>query len=483
MRPLLCLFAACLPVLSFSAAVEAEPDQGTGTAYVIPIKGMIERALVYVIRRGVDQAERENAEAIIFDMDTPGGRVDAAREIVNLIGNLDVPTYTFVNPDAISAGAIIAMATDHIYMAPGSRIGDAMPLMMTPIGGPQQVPESVEEKSVSYVAGLIRTAAQRKNHDAKLAEAMVRRSIEYKIGDDTISEAGELLTLTNVEAERMVDDGTGERRLLSRGTVKDLDALLGAIGKKGARMVELTVTPAERVARYIELFSVFFLVGGALGLYIEFKTPGFGLPGIAGICLLAVWFWGHHVAGLAGSAEMVLFAVGATLLFLEIFVIPGFGVAGLSGIILILLAMLMAMVQHYPGLPAYNLPTVHIQSAILKLGIAGTIAFFAMLLLAKFLPETQVFRRVMLTGTLGKGDGFTASRETNDLAGLEGVAATMLRPAGIGVFGDKRLNVVARGAFIDRGSPIVVAETHGNRIVVATLGAATNMPPETGENA
>ena len=468
MKPHFCI-AVVLGSLLLSGALPAHADAPrpvVQTVYVIPIKGMIERGLVYVIRRGAAQAAAEGAAAIILDMDTPGGRVDAAEDIINSIGALPIKTYTYVNPNAISAGAIIAMATDHIYMAPGSRIGDAMPIMMNPLGAPQQLPEGVEEKSVSYVAGLIRSAAQRKGHDDKLAECMVRREIEYKIGEDVICPEGQLLTLTNGEAERTVVENGVSRNLLSAGTMRDMDALLDHLGFARSEVVELEVTLAERIARYIEMLSAIFLMGGLLGLYIEFKTPGFGLPGIAGILLLAIWFWGHHVAGLAGLGEMTLFTIGVLLLFVEILFIPGFGVVGTAGICCMAGALMMAMVQHGPGLPWYNLPRFQFEGMVLKLGLSllGTVALGA--LLAGFLPRTHLFQRIALMQTESTDKGYRASEKTEDFVGLRGTADTPLRPGGIGLFGDRRLNVITHGEYVAAGSPIVIAQCEGNRIVV-----------------
>lgn len=453
------------------AAMPARGAERTGDlVYSIPINGMIERGLVYVVRRAVARAMAEGADAIIFDMDTPGGRLDAAEEIINIISAVETTTYTYVNPNAISAGAIIAMATDHIYMAPGSRIGDAMPIMMTPFGSPQEMPGSVEEKAISYVAGLIRSTAEEKGHDPKLAEAMVRPEIEYKIGDEVISPADQLLTLTNKEAERIVERDGEEAPLLSSGTVEDIGELLRKIGKEGAEVREVSVSLAEQIARFIEMFSALFLIGGLLGIYIEFKTPGFGLPGTLGIILLAIWFWGHHVAGLAGMGEILIFLIGIVLLGVEIFLIPGFGVAGLAGITMMAVALLMAMVEHYPGMPWYEPPVSHIQRAVMVLGSSLATFFAAAIILARFLPETPLFQRLVLASSVSAARGFQASEKTDRLLGLSGVAATALRPAGIGSFGDQRLDVVTRGEFVEKGARIIVAETHGNRIIVEQVG-------------
>ncbi len=455
---------------AWAAPVSAPPAQapalsGDRLVYVIPIEGMIERGLLYVIRRGVAEAERRKADAIIFVMDTPGGQLQAAEEIVNIIASVGVPTYAYVDLDAISAGAIISLATDKIYMAPGSRIGDAMPIMVSPMGGVQPMPDDIKEKMMSYTAGLVRSVAQRKGHDDRLAESMVRPDIEYKIGDDVICKEGELLTLTNTEAERFVGEGAARHRLLSSGTVASLDNLLATIGVPGATVQRLVVSPLETMARYIEMFSWLLLAGGVLGIFIEIKTPGFGLPGILGGLLLAVWFWGHNIAGFAGMEEVLIFLLGVALLLVEIFVIPGFGITGTAGLTLMALGLLMAMVQHYPGTPTFRIPAMQIEGMLWNVGLATCTAFLAGLLVIRFLPHTTAYSHLVLAAAGRADQGFRIDAGT-DLVGRSGVAATPLRPAGIGVFGDRRLNVVTRGTFIDKGAPIVVAEIHGARIVV-----------------
>jgi membrane-bound serine protease (ClpP class) len=454
-----------LSILGFLSApvVAAPPPESSGTVYIIPIEGVIDNALLYVIRRGLNEAEEAQADAIIFDMNTPGGRLDSAEEILDMLRGLKTPTYTLVNPNAISAGAIIALATDHIYMTPGSKIGDAMPIMLSLFGDVQEMPESIEEKSVSYVAAMIRAAAQHRGHDPQLAEAMVRRDSEYKIGDEVIAKKGQLLTLTNKDAERRV--GPEQRPLLSEGTVKDLDALLVSIGKSRAEQVILRVTETEKLARLIESLSVIILGLGLLGLYVEFKTPGFGFPGIAGIILLAIWFWGYNIAGLAGMEEIAIFLIGLTLLLIEILFIPGFGWAGLGGICLIVLSLLMAMVEYYPGEPWY--PTFpKFRLPLTNFGLATILSAIGLLLVGRYLPRTSLFQKLVLQSATLRQEGFSSSQDTTSLVGRPGTTETPLRPSGRARFGNDLLNVVTRGDFIEAGEEIVIAEGHGNRIIV-----------------
>ena len=171
---------------------------------VIPIEGPIEQALLYVVRRGFDHAVRNESKAIILQMNTPGGAVNSAGEIINLIGKMNIPIYTYVDNGAYSAGAFIALATPKIYMSPGSVIGAATPMMMSPMGGVQDMPPDVKEKMTSAVCAMVRAAAEQGGHDPELAECMVRAELEYKVGRNIISKKGELLTMTNTEAEQMI---------------------------------------------------------------------------------------------------------------------------------------------------------------------------------------------------------------------------------------------------------------------------------------
>jgi membrane-bound serine protease (ClpP class) len=468
-----------LLTIIFATASSAHADTQTnkqtkaGIAYVIPIHDMIERGLVYLIRRGVTEAETLNANAIIIDMNTPGGRLDATAEIIKILTSTKITTYTFVNSDAISAGAITAMATDHIYMAPGSRIGDAMPIMMSPLpmGGPKALPDDLKEKAVSPTVAMIRAVAQRKGHDPKLAEAMVRAEFEYKIGDKMICPAGQLLTLTAQDAEQIIGEGDNAHPLLSAGTVNSIEDLLKTIGNGSDKIITLKPTAAEKLARIIDGFPIsgILLALGLLGLYIEYKTPGFGIPGISGILILAIWFWGHHIAGVANILEISIFTIGIILLLIEIFIIPGFGVAGIAGTALIFASLFMSMLGKPLSSPHwYTLPSLEdIHHAVLNFSMAIILTLIGGVILAKLLPKSAVFQRLRLDTAENKADGYSAATKSSELLiGTHGIAATQLRPSGIGEFNDKRLDVIARGSFIEKSTAIVIAEVHGNRIIV-----------------
>lgn len=445
-------------------SASANQTEKSPLVYVIPIKKTIEPALLYVIRRGVDEAVRNGAQAIVFEMDTPGGLLSATEGIIAVITHTDIPIYTFVEKDAYSAGAIIALSTPHIYMAPGSVIGAATPLMMSPMGGVQNMPEDVQEKMTSAVAAMVRAAAEQGGHDPELAEAMVRADMEYSVDGEVISEKGRLLTLTNEEASRLV--GSDQRPLLSEGTVNDVDALLEEIGLQGAEQRILKPTGAEKIARMIKAPAVatLLMIFGFGGLWLEFKTPGFGVFGITGISCLLLLFFGHHIAGLAGWEDIILLVLGISLLALEVFVIPGFGIAGISGIALICISLISMMVEHVPGKwrPIEFSPEVFAQPlANLTFALAGTLILA--LIAGKYLPQTRLFNSLSLA---------TVSPELedkSDLIGLEGIAHSDLRPSGTAYFDDRKIDVVTHGDYIARQTPVRIVEVHGNRIVVKDI--------------
>ncbi len=469
----LCLAFAALvlhaDVVGASAGARRERE---GTAFVIPIHGDVNKSLLYVVRRTVSQAERAGASLIIFEMDTYGGRLDCAEEIIHRLVGIQTPTYTYVNRHALSAGAFIAMATDRIYMADGARIGAAAPVAVTPFLTPVDMPTNITAKVTSDLRALLRWVAEKKGYDLRVIEAMINPEAGCTIGGQIICPPGQLLTLHNVQAEQMVTEDGRSRPLLSSGTIQNVEELLQRIGKSAYIIKRLAITPAERLARFVDALAVQgILLGlGLLLLWIEFKTPGFGLPGTTGLVLLAIWFWGHHIAGLAGFEEIALFLIGLILLGLEVFVFPGFGAVGLTGVAFMLTALMMAMVEHYPSQPWYRIPDIHVQHVLLNMGVAIVLSFVLGAILARYLPSSPVFRRVGLIRTLAQAEGYQAAPDTTSLVGLTGVAVTPLRPSGIAHVADRRLDVVSRGEFIEKGERIVIAETHGSHIVVERAG-------------
>lgn len=456
-----------------TAAQEAE---GAGKkVFVLPIKGPIDKSMLFIFRRAFRLAKKTKPAAIIIDLDTPGGRLKETQEIIDWIRSIDVPVYAFVNPNAISAGAIISLASDAIFMAPGSSIGSAMPIAISPMGGGvQELSPDVKEKMLSVVRAMVRGLAQENGYSEDLAEAMVDPSKEYKIGDRVLCPEGELLNLTAMEAIEIVPPQG--KPVLAQALVKDMSALLTHMDLAKAEVVRFEEQQAEKLARWITMLGPILLALGALGIYIEFKTPGFGIPGIAGLTLLAIFFFGHFVAGLAGKEDVALVLIGLILLGVEIFVIPGFGIVGLLGLVCIVGGLALGMVPRIPqGNPLPGLDpkevtyyTSYVVTALAQMVGAGLLLILLAWLLDRYLPKMSIFRPLILETSLKSEDGFTSGADSGIDRFLNqiGVAATPLHPAGIVMFGDKRVDVVSSGDLIPKNARVKIVKVEGSRIVV-----------------
>ena len=431
---------------------------GERPVVIVPVEGEIEEGLTYVVRRGIEKAEAENAHAVILRMDTYGGKVTAAEKIMQALSRTAVPTYTFVDTKAISAGALIAAATRGIYMAPQSQIGDAKLIQMSPmgLGGAKEIDEGLKEKAESPVRAMVRSACERNGHPWPIFEAMMDESVAIS----NVVEEGKLLTLTSAEA--VSNDVAVE-------IVGSLSLMREHLGLEDAPVIRVEEGAQETVARFLTGTTVsgLLLMLGLAGLFIEIRTPGVGVPGVIGVVCLALFFWGHHIAGISGWFTIFLFSVGVLLLLLEIFVIPGFGIAGISGIICILASLVLTMVQ-WEGREMTG-----VMHAILGPLATVTVAFVGALVLlwvtAKFLPAAPIVSRVFLPKTMAHDEGYT-SRDEAELKkwdGARGVARTTLRPAGKAVIKGVPVDVVTGGEWLQSGTAIKVVNTSYNRIVVA----------------
>jgi membrane-bound serine protease (ClpP class) len=423
-----------------------DPVRGDVVVYRVPVDGVIELGLAPFIERSLAEARAANAAAVVLDIDTPGGRVDAAQRIVKALQEAEIPTYALVNPHAFSAGAMIALATDRVYMRPGSVMGAA-----TPVTGEGQ---TAPEKIVSAMRAEMRSLAERRDLDPRVAEAMV----DERIAVEGVVEAGLLLTLTAVEAERI---GYAE-------LVDDFRALLAHAGIAVDRVVETRPNWAEGVVRFITnpLVAPFLLSLGFLGLIIEIKTPSFGVAGIAGATALALFFGGHYLVGLAGWEELILLTVGLVLLGIEIFVVPGFGVFGVLGIGGILASIYLSMIGSMSTLVDYTNAAMVLSASMLIVLVSG----WAIL---RTLPKNmRLYRSGILLGEVtGRETGYLSSTVRGELVGRRGVALTDLRPAGVGRFDGERIDIVAEEGWLTAGTAIEIVRAEGYRHVVRSADA------------
>ena len=407
---------------------------------VVPVENVIDGGLAAFIERIVTEAENEQAEGIIFHIDTPGGRIDSAVDIKDTILNAHVPTVAFIDKNAISAGALISLACDSIYMSTGASIGAATAVDLQG--------QKASEKIISYFRAQMRATAEANGRRPDIAEAMV----DEELAIEGVIAKGMLLTLTYTEALKFG---------ISDGTVETIDEVLGILGRKGAPVVRAEPNWAENVVRFLThpIVSSLLMSIGFLGLIIELKTPGWGIGGTVALIALALFFGSHYIVRLAGAGELLLFTAGIVLLILELFVLPGFGIAGVSGIGLILVSLYLSLVGRIPLVDDFT-------RAAYTLGLAFVIGVAGIVILLRVLPRTPLYKKLILATVENTKQGFTSAETFADIVGAHGIALSDLHPAGKAEINGRRLDVVTEGGFIEKETPVVVTEVHGSKIVV-----------------
>ena len=461
-RLLLVLFG----VTALSQPMTAREMVRKGDTVVVPLSGEISPPLLLFLRRAVKAAENAGAGAIVFEMNTYGGRLDTAADITGVLNRTAVPTYTFINTNAGSAGSLIALATRHIYMSPVSAIGAAAPVLST--GG--DLPATEKEKTLSYWSALIRSSATRNGHNPDIGDAFMDKEKEVKIGDRIVHAKGSLLTLTAQEATEQING----KPLLADGIADSVADLAKKAGLKGS-IVAVEPSGFERLAFWITALAPLLLLLGIICAYLEFKMPGVSMPGILAAICFALFFAGHYLAGLAGWEVVALFVLGLVFVLVEIlFFAHSTIIFGVMGVFLMLGALLWAMIDRYPGetfFPAGDMIAIPLRNLFIALVAAAVL----IMILARYLPQTSFYRRFALMTTNPPGPSLAgAPREfatALDLTpGMHGLAQTTLRPSGKGRFADHIVDVVTEGEFIAAETPITVIQKDGMRVVVKQAG-------------
>jgi membrane-bound serine protease (ClpP class) len=413
------------------AVAAPEKPAAKVTVYVMPVRDQIGRPVLYILRRGLKEAIARHADVVVLDMETPGAALDVTFEIMAALEKFHGRTITYVNKEAVSAGAFISATTQEIWFAPDGVIGAAAPVDASG----KDIDETMRLKVVSYLRARVRAVSEGKGYRGQVIEAMIDKDYELKIGDTVIKAKGELLSRTASEA--MKPFGDPPQPLLGAGIARDLDDLLGQkFGAGGYQVVRLEVTWSEELAVWLNAIAPVLMGLGVLCLFIEFKTPGFGFFGVAGVVLLAIVFLGHLVAGLSGHEPMILFAVGFLLLAVELFFFPGVAVLAVSGLALMLGALVWSMADIWPNEPL-TIATSGDVFLVPLANLAGGLALALVLavLLARFLPKGWLWDRMVLQAALAtpaqvSGAAPAAAGEAEDLVGRQGVVVTPLRPAG-----------------------------------------------------
>jgi membrane-bound serine protease (ClpP class) len=410
--------------------------------YVAVIESEIDLGLAPYVRRVVSEAEKENADAIIFKINTFGGRVDAATQIKDAILSTNILTIAFINNRAISAGSLIALSCNKIAMVEGSSIGATTVV--------DQSGKKQSEKYQSYMRSEMRATAERNGRRKDIAEGMVDERVVIK----GLVDSTQLITLTSEEAYNYGIADT---------LVNDIDKLLSAFDLKSANKIEINQNWAEAVVRFLNnpIITSILIMIGFFGLLAEIKSPGWGVPGTAGLIALTLFFGTSYILQLASVIEILMFIIGVALILLEIFVIPGFGIAGISGIILIFASLFFSLVGGDPFLD-FEL----VSRAIIQLSISLVLALVFIFVLAKYLPKTSIFNKFVLSVSEKSVDGFSSHSFAEDLIGAEGIALTTLRPAGTAKINGRRVDVMTESEYVEKGKKIKVLAVDGIRVLV-----------------
>lgn len=436
-----------------SARVHAQTDtttaQGNQQVLVMELQSEIDARTNRYVKLAFDKAEEIGADLIVIDMDTYGGALYDADDIRTRMLESEIPVYVFINKDAASAGALISIACDSIYMAPGASIGAA-----TVVSG--GTGEAAPDKYQSYMRSIMRATAEATGRDPRIAEAMVDEKLEV----DSISKAGDVITFSTSEA---IKYGYCEAQVTS---IEDL------LLRSGLEEGEYTLTVFEKsISEQIIAFFLNPFISGILiliilgGVYFELQTPGVGFPIMAAIVALVLYLVPYYLNGLAANWEIAAFFVGAVLIVLEVLVIPGFGVAGIAGLILTVGSLILVMLNNN-AFDFFFVDPDEVVSAV----ATTLVGMFGAILLMFFggvrLTNSAAFKRVSLETTQTTSEGYTSNTRVGNFIGKEGEAYTVLRPSGKIIIDDELYDAYTRGDYIARGEKIVVVSEEGTSLRV-----------------
>lgn len=420
--------AGAVSSFAFAAAVARPDGERSGVVWVVPVQGAIDLGLASFVERSIKEALEAGAVLILVEVNTFGGRVDAATEIRDLLVNSRVPTAAFVSERAWSAGALITLAAESIWMRPGSSIGAAQPI-------------PADAKTVSALRAEFEATAERMGRDPMIAAAMVDVDVEV----EGLVPRGEILTLT---ANRALDIGYAEGLAASRQQV------LEALGVADRPVIVSEPNWAENIARFLSdaTVSQLLLTLGFMGLIAEATSPGLGVPGAIGLISLALFYGGRLIVGLAGWEHLFILVVGLILIAMEIFVIPGLGIAGIVGAG----AIVSSLVLSFGGW----------EEALRSLGISMAIALAGAYFFWRYGRRSGWWGRVVLSARLGQSESDLSARDYTGYIGKEGVALTTLRPVGTVEVEGEPIDAVSESGYVAAGRPVVVRRVEAARVVV-----------------
>ncbi|NJN24960.1 MAG: nodulation protein NfeD [Cyclobacteriaceae bacterium] len=447
MKKLKHVYLVMLALLTVIVSLSISTVKAQTKVFVMKIQAEIDPRTNRYSELAIAEAKDIGADIVVLEMDTYGGAVNDADDIRTRILEFDKPIWVFINKDAASAGALISIACDSIYMAPGASIGAATVVM----GG---TGEAAPDKYQSYMRSIMRSTAEANGRDPKIAEAMV----DEEIAIDSITEAGKVLTFSTSEAIKYN---------FCEAQVNSIPDILTRNGVTDYELIEFELSLSERIIKvflnpFISGILILVIIGG---IYFELQTPGVGFPILAAIIAAVLYFVPYYLNGLAENWEIIVFFVGVVLLLVEIFVIPGFGVAGISGIVLMVGALILVMLNN----DLFDFSFVD-GADITKATLAALSGLFAAILLMFFgglkFTESKAFRRIALVETQQKSQGYTSNFNMHSYLGMQGTAYTVLRPSGKIMIDGELKDAFTRGEYIDKGKPVEVIDEGGTSLKV-----------------
>ncbi len=454
--------------------------------YVIPVSGMVEPGMAAYVKRALEEIKDNTNAVFVFKMDTFGGRVDAALDIVDTISNVPKgTTIAFVEKRAISAGALIALSSKYLFMKENTIIGDCAPIINTKEGQ-----KMAGEKVQTVLRAKFRSLAKKNNYPQTLAESMVtidmevyevvidgnKKFMDKKSYDDltkddkkkitskkTIIAKGELLTMDDAEA---FDLG------FSQKSVKNLEEVLSFMNYGSLEIINIEESWSESLVRFLQPFLPILMLIGIGAIYTELKAPGFGVPGITGIICLGLVFFNQYLVGLADYSELLIMLIGVLLLGVEEFILPGFGIAGIAGMVIIAAGMVLSFQDFVipdPSLPWEGRLLIKNLAQVLSSFI---FAFLISLFMLRFvLPRfSKLVKGPYLDATL-KHSHIDTTKSLEIKQKDTGIAHTTLRPSGKVMINNKKIDAVTRGEFIEKDTLIIIDKIEQNRVIVRSYNS------------
>ena len=442
-----------LPLALLSVFAKAQSEQTSSakkTIYKLDIKEMIAPPIWHKLKKGIEEAENKEVDYILFQMNTYGGMVDMADSIRTKILNSPIPTIVFIDNNAASAGALISIACDSIYMRESGTIGAATVV--------NQTGQEMPDKYQSYMRATMRATAEASGRDPLIAEGMV----DDRVSIPGIIDSGEVITFTSSEA---IENGFCE------GIAESIDEVIKEkLGVEEYEIVELNITWVDKVIAFLvnPMVSSLLILMIFGGIYFELQTPGVGFPLLAAVIGAMLYFAPLYLQGLAENWEILLFVGGLIFIALEVFVIPGFGVAGILGITMVVVGLALSMLNNDYFDFTFTADK-EVAFAFIRVVVPLMILFIALVFFGERMLQSRALKRLVLDDVQSKEEGYIIANQDSDLIGKIGIARTILRPGGKVTLEGRVFDATAAYGWIEEGTKVRVLKQERYEIIVEAV--------------